>query len=66
MQAQTKKPFVAPTLKNEASLTEITLSGIPDGCFYDNSTTSSAGPESAWLPIRVACPQRMTDRRRRA
>ncbi len=27
MQAQTKKPFVAPTLKNEASLTEITLSG---------------------------------------
>ena len=37
MQAQTKKPFVAPTLKNEASLTEITLSGIPDGCFYDNS-----------------------------
>lgn len=28
MQPQTKKPFVAPTLKNEASLTEITLSGI--------------------------------------
>ena len=25
----TKKPFVAPTLKSEASLTEITLSGIP-------------------------------------
>lgn len=29
MQAQTRKPFVAPTLKSEASLTEITLSG-PD------------------------------------
>lgn len=28
MQAQTKKPFVAPTLKSEASLTEITLSGV--------------------------------------
>ena len=27
MQPQTKKPFVAPTLKHEASLTEITLSG---------------------------------------
>ena len=24
----TKKPFVAPTLKAEASLTEITLSGV--------------------------------------
>jgi hypothetical protein len=30
MQAQTKKPFVAPTLKNEASLTQITLSGSCD------------------------------------
>lgn len=28
MQPQTKKPFVAPTLKQESSLTEITLSGI--------------------------------------
>jgi hypothetical protein len=28
MQPQTKKPFVAPTLKKESSLTEITLSGI--------------------------------------
>ncbi len=27
MQPQTKKPFVAPMLKKEASLTEITLSG---------------------------------------
>ena len=28
--AMTKKPFVAPTLKSEASLTEITLSGQPN------------------------------------
>lgn len=30
MQSQTKKPFVAPTLKIESSLTEITLSGLID------------------------------------